>query len=154
MDVASLLLLLAVAALGWFWFNSLSALEIARAKGKKVCSDANVQFLDDTVARISLELVRDGSGRRVFRRTYRFEFSETGNSRLEGQVIVLGNKVESVTMEPYQILPLTGTPGDPVRELNLRDDKSTLADTGGAYGGCCGGCGGREPAAHSRGDEP
>ncbi len=105
MDVISLLFLLLLAALGWFWFDSLCALEVARDMGKKICGDTNVQFLDDTVASISLALVRDKSGRRVLRRTYRFEFSETGNSRLEGRLVVLGNKIESVTMEPYQILP-------------------------------------------------
>jgi hypothetical protein len=72
--------------------------------GKRVCSEANVQFLDDTVASIAMSLVRDKSGRRVLRRTYRFEFSETGNTRLEGRLILLGDKIESVTMEPYQIL--------------------------------------------------
>ncbi len=105
MDMFSLFFLLLLAALGWFWFNSLRALEIARDMGKHACSNANVQFLDDTVAIIALALVRDISGRRVLRRTYRFEFSETGNTRLEGQLILLGDKIASVTMEPYQILP-------------------------------------------------
>jgi len=105
MDVLSLLFLLLLAASGWFWFDSLRALEIARKTGKQACSNANVQFLDDTVANIALALVRDKSGRKVLRRTYRFEFSETGNSRLEGRLILLGNKIESVTMEPYQMLP-------------------------------------------------
>lgn len=104
MDIASLLLLLLLAALGWFWFDSLHALEIARNAGKRACSNANVQFLDDTVARIGLALVRDTSGRRVLRRTYRFEFSETGNTRLEGCLTLIGNTVESITMEPYKIL--------------------------------------------------
>jgi hypothetical protein len=97
--------MLLLAALGWFWFDSLRALEIARNMGKQICLDSNVQFLDDTVASTSLVLARNKSGRRVFRRTYRFEFSETGNSRLEGSVILLGDKVESVAMEPYQIMP-------------------------------------------------
>ena len=104
MDTISLLLLLLLAALAWFWFNSLSALEIARNAGKQICGNANVQFLDDTVANTGLALVRDKNGRRVLRRTYRFEFSETGNTRLEGRLILLGNKVVSVTMEPYQIV--------------------------------------------------
>ena len=107
MDWISLLFLLLLAALVWFWFDSLRALEVARKMGKRACGDANVQFLDDTVANISLALARDKSGRRVLRRSYRFEFSETGNTRLEGSVIVLGDKIESVTMEPYQILPRT-----------------------------------------------
>jgi hypothetical protein len=105
MDLISLLFLLLLAALVWFWFDSLRALEVARKMGKHACGDANVQFLDDTVASISLALARDKSGRRVLRRTYRFEFSETGNTRLEGQLILLGDKIETVSMEPYQILP-------------------------------------------------
>ena len=88
MDVISLLLLLFLVVLGWFWFDSLRALEIARNAGRRACKDADVQFLDDTVASIGLALVRDDSGRRVLRRTYRFEFSETGDTRLEGRLIL------------------------------------------------------------------
>lgn len=148
MDMASLILLLVLAALGWFWSDSLRALEIARNAGRQVCSNANVQFLDDTVASNGLALVRDDSGRRVLRRTYRFEFSETGNSRLEGQVILLGSRIGSVTMEPYQILPSTDS--EPVRAVNSCDDKNSLTDNGGVYGASCG-CGrwngtGRESA--------
>jgi len=105
MDVLSLLFLVMLAALGWFWFDSMYALEIARKAGKRACDDAQVQFLDDTVAGTALALVRDKTGRRVLRRIYRFEFSETGNTRLEGQLILLGHRIESITMEPYQMLP-------------------------------------------------
>jgi hypothetical protein len=104
MDLMSLLLLLLVVALGWFWFDCMSALEIARAKAKQLCVDANVQFLDDTVASVGLRVARNSSGSRVLRRTYRFEFSETGNSRLEGGLILMGDRVESFSMEPYQIV--------------------------------------------------
>jgi hypothetical protein len=105
MDIISLLFLILLAALGWFWFDSMHALEIARKAGKRACDDAQVQFLDDTVAGTALALVRDKTGRRVLRRIYRFEFSETGNTRLEGQLILLGHRIESITMEPYQMLP-------------------------------------------------
>ena len=104
MDTASLLLLLFLGALGWYWLNSLRALDIARKVGRQTCSELDLQFLDDTVAGIELGLARNQSGHRVFRRTYRFEFSETGNSRREGRLILLGDKLESITMEPYEIL--------------------------------------------------
>lgn len=104
MDIISLVFSLLLVALGWFWLNTLHALEIARNAGRQACINADVQFLDDTVASISLGIDRDHAGRRVLRRIYRFEFSETGNSRIEGQVILLGNKIESVTMAPYQIV--------------------------------------------------
>jgi hypothetical protein len=105
MDILSLLFLLLMAALVWYWLDSLRALEHARQVGRRACDNADVQFLDDTVARIALQLVRNESGKRVLRRTYRFEFSETGNSRLEGQVILMGHRLESVTMDPYQMDP-------------------------------------------------
>jgi hypothetical protein len=104
MDTSGLLFLLLLAALVWYWSDSLHALEQAREAGRRTCNEADVQFLDDTVASIALKLVRDETGRRVLRRTYRFEFSETGNSRIEGRVILLGHKVESVTMDPYLLL--------------------------------------------------
>lgn len=105
MDMTNLLFLLLLIAAGWFWFNSLRALEVARKAGKRACNMAGVQFLDDTVAGTAFALVRDQSGRRVLRRTYRFEFSDTGDTRLEGQVVLLGDKIESVTMEPFRMLP-------------------------------------------------
>jgi hypothetical protein len=104
MDTTSLLLLLLLGAIAWYWFNSLSALEVARKLGRQACEELDLQILDDTVANIRLRLARDRSGRRVFRRTYRFEFSETGNSRREGHLIMLGDRLESITMEPCQIL--------------------------------------------------
>ncbi len=104
MDFASLLLLAGLGLAIWFWLHSLRILEIARYAGRQVCARAGVQFLDDTVAGTRLGLARDVNGRRILRRTYRFEFSETGNSRREGEVIMLGDRVETVTMEPYQIM--------------------------------------------------
>ena len=98
----SLLLLLALGA--WFWFDSLHVLEVARVAAKRACRDANVQLLDDTVSRSALALTRNEAGRVAFRRTYRFEFSETGDSRRAGHLIMRGAMIESVTMEPYRIL--------------------------------------------------
>ena len=103
MDITSLLFLLLLIALEWFWFDSLRALEIAREAGKRSCNNANLQFLDDTVAGIALALERNISGRRLLRRTYRFEFSDTGEARLEGHVVLLGDRIESVMMEPYRM---------------------------------------------------
>jgi len=105
MDMLDLLLVLSFAALGWFWFDSLRAIEAARHAGKDACNRAGVQFLDDTVASIALALGRDDLGRMALRRTYRFEFSDTGDNRLEGRVILLGAKLETVEMEPFRYLP-------------------------------------------------
>ena len=104
MDTLSLLVLLVIIAFGWYWLHSIRILELAREAGRRACAREDLQFLDDTVASTRLQLTRDDNGRRLLRRTYRFEFTETGNNRREGEVVMLGERVESVTMEPYQIL--------------------------------------------------
>jgi len=104
MDFISLFFLLLLGALGWFWFDGMRALEVARNVARQTCKEANVFFLDDTVASIAIVLARNNSGRMTLRRTYRFEFSETGDNRLEGRLILFGNRVDSITMEPYRIL--------------------------------------------------
>ncbi len=104
MDFASILVLAILGLVGWFWLHSIRILELAREAGRRACARAELQFLDDTVASTSFALDRDSNGRRILRRTYRFEFTETGNNRREGEIIMLGERVESVTLEPYQIL--------------------------------------------------
>ena len=103
-NIMDWLILISLAIIVWFWVDSLRALDVARHAGKLACKKYEVQFLDDAISGIALALVRDDVGRLVIRRTYRFEFSETGDSRLEGRLTLLGKRVESVTMEPYQIL--------------------------------------------------
>lgn len=83
-DFASLMLLLVMGALVWLWLHSIRILELACEVGRQACNQAEVQFWDDTVASTGLVLARDKNGRRILRRTYRFEFTETGNSRREG----------------------------------------------------------------------
>lgn len=99
-----MIVLLVLGVGGWFWLHSIRILELAREAGRKACAREELQFLDDTVASTKLALARDDNGRRMLRRTYRFEFTETGNTRREGEVVMFGERVESVTMEPFEIL--------------------------------------------------
>jgi Protein of unknown function (DUF3301) len=104
MDIFDFLMLLPLVALAMFWSDSLRALEVARNAGKKACLREGVQFLDDTVTVSALALGRDAQGRIAIRRSYRFEFSDTGDNRLEGTLVLLGARVESMEMEPFRFL--------------------------------------------------
>jgi len=104
MDFTSLLFILLLAALAGFWLDSLRALETARHAGKRACNSAGVQFLDDTVTVTAMALKRRTGGQLAIRRTYHFEFSDTGDNRLEGTLILLGAQVESVEMEPFRFV--------------------------------------------------
>jgi hypothetical protein len=93
---------LAVLALGgWYWADALRSRERAVAAGRQVCQREGVQFLDDTVVMTKVAPARNADGRLAFRRTYRFEFSDTGNNRREGTIVVAAGLVESLDMEPF-----------------------------------------------------
>jgi hypothetical protein len=92
-----------LAALGWLVFDSLRARERAVAAGKAACRRDDLQFLDDTVEVVKLRPARNEAGQLVLRRTYRFEFSDTGTNRRRGSVVTLGAEVESLYMEPFLV---------------------------------------------------
>jgi hypothetical protein len=95
--------LILMAALVWLWFDSMRARERALASGKRACERDGLMFLDETVACVALGFARDADGRMALRRTYRFEFTETGNNRRSGSVVMLGGEIESLYTEPYLI---------------------------------------------------
>ena len=65
------------------------------AKRSEPASSVNpdLLLLDDTVALASLRPGRDDEGRLRLRRVYRFEYSDTGNNRRDGQVTLLGSEL-------------------------------------------------------------
>lgn len=101
--MAESITLLLLAALVWLWFDSMRARERALATGKRACERNGLMFLDETVECVGLGFARDDDGRMVLRRTYGFEFSDTGNNRRSDSIVMLGGEVESLYTEPYLI---------------------------------------------------
>lgn len=95
--------LLFIVLVAFFWIDSLRARERALAAGRAACERYAVQFLDETVAFARLRLGRDEEGRLKLARTYTFEFSDTGNNRRHGAIVLLGTALQDVQMEPYPI---------------------------------------------------
>jgi len=93
-----LVVVVALGGLAWFWLDSLKTRETAIAAAKRACNADAVQLLDDTVAVASIRLARHPGGQVTLRRFYRFEFSDTGDNRRGGVVLMLGSAVESVRM--------------------------------------------------------
>lgn len=86
-----------------FWVDSLRVREHAVAAGRGACKRYAVQFLDETVAFTRLRLARSPQGRMRLQRSYTFEFSDTGNNRRLGRIVMLGVEVRELEMEPYPI---------------------------------------------------
>lgn len=93
MDVLELLGLLLLAAIAWLWFDSLTAREAAVAAARSACRAEDLLLLDDTVAIARLRLARDGDGVLRIQRMYGFEYSDTGNDRHSGNVVMRGSRV-------------------------------------------------------------
>lgn len=97
--MSNLLIGIVLLALLGFWWDSLGARQAARLAGRRACEGKGMQFLDDTVAITRIRLRRDGRGRLMFYRQYRFEFSLSGEDRRAGQVDLIGKQVLRVEME-------------------------------------------------------
>ena len=80
-------------ALAWLWFDSLRAREAAVRAARAACAAEGLMLLDDTVAISNLKPARDEDGRLKLQRTYDFEYSDTGDNRLRGSVVLRGHRV-------------------------------------------------------------
>lgn len=104
LEIASLALL---GALGWFWWDSLKARDAAIVAARKACESEELQFLDETVAIRGLKPARNDDGQLLLRRVYNFEYSDTGDNRRQGSVILLGQRVMVLNIG---LRPLTEPP--------------------------------------------
>lgn len=96
-EVISILVLAAIAAL---WLDSIKVREIAVHAARVACMAEGFQLLDDTVAIAGLKPVRDERGYLKLQRTYEFEYSDTGDNRLNGSVLLIGRRVMILNLGP------------------------------------------------------
>jgi len=89
-ETVSLILLLALA---WLWFDSVKVRDIAVREAAHSCAAEGFQFLDETVAIASLTLARNDDGQLLLKRVYAFEYSDTGNNRRPGSIVMLGQEI-------------------------------------------------------------
>ncbi len=92
-----------IAAGIFLWLDSLRARERAIKAGRAACERYALQFLDETVSFTRMRLRRDADGQLKIARTYTFEFSDTGNNRRHGAIVMLGGELQDLQMEPYPV---------------------------------------------------
>ena len=97
------LALVVIIAGALLWADSLKARERAVRAGRSACERYQLQFLDDTVSFTRMRLGRDEDGQLKISRTYTFEFSDTGNNRRHGAIVMLGGDVADMHLEPYRV---------------------------------------------------
>jgi len=87
---------LAVLAALW-WLAAVEAKELARAHAARLCTDAGVQLLDQTVALRAVRIVRVTWGF-ALRWRYSFEFSADGVGRERGQLTLVARQLEAASV--------------------------------------------------------
>ena len=97
------LALLVIVGAALLWADSLKARERAISAGRSACDRYQLQFLDETVSFTRMRLARDEEGQLKISRTYTFEFSDTGNNRRHGAIVMLGADVADMHLEPYRV---------------------------------------------------
>lgn len=112
MDLLDIVGLLLLAALIWLWLDSLKARETAVAEARTACDAEGLLLLDDTVAIQRLGFGRDDGVLRV-RRIYGFEYSDSGNDRWAGTLVMLGARVLVVNLARPANVHLMEAPGRP-----------------------------------------
>jgi hypothetical protein len=93
MPTLEIVLVLVCGAVAWLWLDSLKAREAAVSAAREACAHEGLLLLDDTVAIAALKLARDADGHLKLQRAYDFEYSDTGNNRRTGSVVLLGRRV-------------------------------------------------------------
>lgn len=96
------LLLLTPLLIGAFVYDAMRVREAAIGIARAACERQGLQFLDFTVQRARLRLVRNADGHAALQRTYGFEFSEDGNHRRSGTIVMCGGVVESLQFDSYR----------------------------------------------------
>lgn len=100
----SSIIMLVLAVIGWFWWDSRGAAEHATRVAKQYCQSMNVSFLNDTVSWQKVRLKRNLKGRMALERSYFFEFASDGQQRYRGEVVMLGKRVKSIQLDPHRIV--------------------------------------------------
>ena len=102
--------ILFVAALVWYWLDSLKARESGVLAGRAACREEGVQLLDETVLGRFCGFARDAAGHLKIRRQYAFEYSDTGDNRRPGKVALLGHEIEWLQLRPQlYVVPVSSS---------------------------------------------
>jgi len=101
MTLTGLLVFIPIALLVVLWWKGMGRKEIARRAGIRACREAQVQFLDDSVALQKLRVRRGPRGVLALYRIYVFEFTSSGERRHLGYIHMLGHHLQKLEMDPY-----------------------------------------------------
>jgi len=124
----ALALLVLAGVLAWFWQDSLAARERANAAAMEACERLSLQFLDGTVAFAQLGWTRASGGLFALRRTYVFDYTANSIERLQGFVVLVGHRVETVGYASVTAMRAAPAPTMTIESQPLPEERSNVLD--------------------------
>ena len=97
----SLTLLILLGLMTWLWFDIQRNQEVAKTICKQICQQFNLQLLDDTIALVKIRWQRSNRGWLQLKWIYEFEFSDSGNNRQLGIIMMRGMVMEMLELPGY-----------------------------------------------------
>mgnify|MGYP001963526597 FL=1 len=84
-----------------YWQAAVRCKELAILGARKDSKICDVQLLDQTVHQVKVSMSRDSTGQWRIWREYGFEYSQDGESRFQGRLTLLGQRVIRVALETF-----------------------------------------------------
>jgi len=86
----------------WYWWRAKAIKDRVLQAAKVYCKQMDVMLLDEAVYLRGLWFKRDRQGNlRVWRR-FLFDFTTTGEQRYLGRIIMLGQRIEHMELDPHR----------------------------------------------------
>lgn len=102
-DLQSIIWLTLIIVTIYYWRGALQVKERAFLAAQKRCEEMQVQLLDETVYLRRLWFKRNDQGKLSLWRAFYFEFTVSGADRYFGRVIMLGNRITQVELDPHRL---------------------------------------------------
>jgi hypothetical protein len=103
-ELFDLFLLTAVSISIYYWLAAQKVREFALIAARIECKRLNLQLLDGSVSLKKIAPKRLANGQLSLQREYHFDFSATGEERYRGMIIMIGNKILRIHLEPHRIV--------------------------------------------------
>ncbi len=100
-----MLYLILAALIAYYWWESGVYKGRARDLATTHCNELGLQLLDQSMVITGFRPARNAQGRLVFRRSYQFEFSSTGDRRYHGRIVIDGKQLNTIELEAYKLPP-------------------------------------------------
>lgn len=98
-----LLLIAALTLIAFYWWDATRSYERALIGCRRLCRNAQLQLLDDTVVRQRIWLGRGPTGSVRLCRIYSFDYSDDQDNRHQGYIVMLGQHVAETSMDPRHV---------------------------------------------------